>query len=180
MSSVVHDFEESLAWSNAQADGPWWKEVYRRAFPDLGAAISVRDDGWAQRGGIDRVLMLASGRTLWVDEKVRQEDWPDVLLEFYSDYERRVPGWIEKDLASDYIAYAFLPSQTCYLFPFQTLRAAWRANKDDWIEYFQVITAQNRGYTSLSVAVPTEILMSSLTDAMRITWGGSRLKLAKT
>jgi hypothetical protein len=36
---------------------------------------------------------------------------PDFLLEYWSDYERRSPGWIEKDLACDFIAYAFVPSR---------------------------------------------------------------------
>lgn len=51
--------------------------------------VSVRDDGWAQRGGIDRVITLACGRTIKIDEKVRKEDWPDILLERWSDEQRK-------------------------------------------------------------------------------------------
>jgi hypothetical protein len=44
----------------------------------------------AQRGGIDRILTLECGRTYTVDEKVRMEDWPDILLERWSDEARRI------------------------------------------------------------------------------------------
>ena len=35
--------------------------------------------------GIDRLLTLACCRTFTVDEKIRTEDWWDVLLERWSD-----------------------------------------------------------------------------------------------
>jgi hypothetical protein len=53
------------------------------------SAVSVRSDGWAQRGGIDRVIALACGRVFTVDEKVRTTDWNDILLEQWSDEGRR-------------------------------------------------------------------------------------------
>lgn len=169
--TTLHDFEESLAKSHAQADAPWWIEVYRKAFPDLEAAVCVRNDGWAQRGGVDRVLTLTSGKTLAVDEKVREEVWPDILLEYWSDEKRRVRGWVAKDLACDFIAYAFVPSQTCYLLPFQTLRAAWRIHCHEWVSKHRRIEARNNGYVTVSVAVPTSTLMEALSDAMLIKWG---------
>lgn len=103
----IHRFADSLTLSQAYADADWWLQIYRRAFPRLASAVSVRDDGWAQRGGIDRILTLECGRTFTVDEKVRMENWPDVLLEQWSDEARRVPGWIQKPLACDFIAYAY-------------------------------------------------------------------------
>lgn len=183
---TVHDFKSSLAWSKAQEDAPWWDDVYRAAFPDLSAAVSVRNDGWAQRGGIDRVLTLESGKTLYVDEKVREKDWPDVLLEVWSDYEarnhsrERAKGWLVKPLATDFIAYAFVPSQQCLLLPFQTLRATWRQNGRAWVakarekrDGFRWVDAKNNGYTTRSIAVPTETLMAAMASAMRVSWGAA-------
>jgi hypothetical protein len=128
----VHDFATSLALSNSYTDADWWMQIYRRAFPTLISAVSVRDDGWARRGGIDRVLTLASGRVYTVDEKVRTNDWPDILLEQWSDEERRKPGWVQKPLACDFIAYAFAPSRRCYLLPVVPLQrlAPQRATMD--------------------------------------------------
>lgn len=167
---MIHDFAESLAKSHAQADAPWWFDLYRIAFPDLQAAVNVRNDGWAQRGGIDRVITLGSGKTLTIDEKVREENWPDILLEYWSDSQRKIPGWVAKDLACDFIAYAFVPSQTCHLLPFQTLRRAWRQNGKLWVSKYRRVEAKNSRYTTVSVAVPTQILLRSLSDAMTVSW----------
>ena len=175
--STVHDFQESLAKSQAQADAPWWLEVYRKAFPDLQSSVCVRQDGWAQRGGIDRVLTLSSGKTLTIDEKVRENNWPDIALESWSQHygykdPRNVPGWAAKKLACDFIAYAFVPSATCYLLPFQTLRRAFMANYLDWKREHGELPARNNGYQTLFVPVPIPVLMAALADAMEVKWNG--------
>lgn len=162
----VHDFKASLALSEGYADAPWWMDVYRKAFPTLVSAVSVRDDGWAQRGGIDRVLTLASGRVYTVDEKVRTKEWPDILLERWSDQEREKPGWIQKPLACDFIAYAFEPTRQCYLLPVVPLQRAWRLNGRHWIEQYGERHALNPGYRSSNVPVPIQTLMSAITAAM--------------
>jgi len=168
-----HSFADSLARSHAQAEAPWWLDVYRKAFPGLQSAVCVRNDGWAQRGGIDRVLTLSSGKTLTVDEKVREKDYDDILLETWSDIERRQKGWIQKELACDYIAYAFVPSARCYLLPFQTLRAAWRKNHLNWTARYRRVEADNGSYTTVSVAVPIAALMAALVDAIRVDWASN-------
>jgi hypothetical protein len=167
---TVHSFARSLERSAKESDNPIWETVYRKAFPSLASVVCVREDGWAQRGGIDRLLVLASGKTLSVDEKVRERDYGDVLLEYWSNYERRVPGWIAKDLACDFIAYAVLPTKKCYLLPFQTLRQAWRNNRNEWVNDFREVKADNGTYTTVSVAVPVGVLFDSLRDAMTVRW----------
>lgn len=152
--------------SERHADADWWIDTYRRAFPRLRSAVSVRDDGWAQRGGVDRVLTLSCGRTYTVDEKVRAEDWNDILLEQWSDEARRKPGWIQKPLACDFIAYGFAPSRVVYLMPVVPLQRAWRRYGREWIERYGQRRAQNTGYVSVSVPVPRAELMWAVVDAM--------------
>lgn len=182
----MHKFSESLAKSHAQADAPWWELVYRAAFPGFAGMISVRNDGWAQRGGIDRVISLESGKTISVDEKIREKDWPDILWEFwsvkptkrYSDGSHNGSiGWACKAQACDFIAYAFVPSQTCYLLPALQLRRAWAAHGQKWIELgkanengFSIREAQNDGYVTVSVAVPIRESLDAIRDAMVIGW----------
>lgn len=175
---MLHSFEASLALSQQHEDAPWWPAIYDRAFPGHLSAVSVRQDGWAQRGGIDRVVTLKSGKTVTVDEKVRMKDWPDIALERWSDNKRKVPGWVQKDLSCDFIAYAFVPSQVCYLFPFLTLRRAWTLEGRRWCELaeagqggFHVILADNGRYVTESIGVPTEILLSAIRQSMVISWG---------
>ena len=157
-----------MALSEEYAEADWWLPVYRRAFPRLQTAVSVRDDGWAQRGGVDRVLTLSCGRTYTVDEKVRTEDWPDILLEQWSDEERRVPGWVQKPLACDFIAYAYAPSGLCFLLPVAPLQRAWRQRGREWIRRYGTRRAQNPGYVSVGVPVPRAVLVAAIAEAMII------------
>ena len=174
----THSFKESLAFSERQSDAPWWELVYREAFPTFEAMAIVRRNGWAQESGIDRVITLASGKTITVDEKVRDKDWPDILLEYLSNVERKRPGWVVKDLACDFLAYAFVPTSTCYLLPFPTLRTAWRKNGQRWVDNaraaqrgYRIVDAWNEpGYTTRSVAVPIPEVMQALSNAMIIHW----------
>ncbi|SFS12364.1 hypothetical protein [Sphingomonas jatrophae] len=152
--------------SEAHADSDWWMDTYRRAFPRLRSAVAVRQDGWAQRAGVDRVLTLACGRTFTVDEKVRAEEWPDILLEQWSDESRRVPGWVQKPLACDFIAYAYAPSGVCYLLPVVPLQRAWRLNGRDWIKRYGTRRAQNVGYVTANVPVPRSVLLVAIAEAM--------------
>jgi hypothetical protein len=145
-------------------------DVYRRALPRLASAVSVRDDGWAQRGGIDRLLTLSCGRTYSVDEKVRTREWPDILLEQWSDEARRVPGWIQKPLACDFIAYAFAPSGVCYMLPVPALQRAWRHHGRGWLLLYGTRRAYNHGWVSVGVPVPTDVLLQAIAEAMIVSW----------
>lgn len=174
----MHSFAESLAKSQAQEDAPWWTPVYEHAFPGFISAVSVRRDGWAQRGGIDRVVTLASGKTVTIDEKVRYRSYGDILLEQWSSVERKTPGWMQKDLACDFLAYAFVPDERCYVFPFLQLRRAWLEKGRDWIsaaregrDGFAFVDAKNEGYTTRSIAVPIPEILAGLHAAQIVDWG---------
>lgn len=166
----MNDFESDLAYSHSQSDSEWWPVVYNKAFKGIASINDVRQDGWAQRGGIDRLIVLESGRTITIDEKVRRKDWGDILLEFWSSVEKKQPGWVEKELACDYIAYAFEPSQRCYLLPFLELQRAWFNNKDGWLNKYGKVEAKNAGYTTVSCPVPTRVLQLTLANGMKIEW----------
>ncbi len=133
------------------------------------SAVAVQHDGWAQRGGIDRLLTLACGRTYTIDEKIRTEDWPDVLLERWSSEAGRSPGWVQKPLAADFIAYAYAPAATCVLLPVPALQRAWRQHGRQWIGLYGQRRAANQGYTSVSVPVPRGVLMQAIVEAMFVS-----------
>jgi len=173
----VHNFNDDLALSKSYEDAPWWTAVYDIAFPGHLSAVSVRNDGWAQRGGIDRVVTLSSGKAISIDEKVRHRSYGDILLEQWSDHELKKPGWMQKDLACDFIAYAFVPDERCYLLPFLTLRAAWLRFGAGWISSardgkngFRFVDAKNPGYVTRSIAVPIPDLLSAISQAQIIDW----------
>jgi len=174
---TTHVFAESLELSRSYADAPWWLEVYREAFPNLASCVYIARDGWAQRGGIDRVLTMHDGTTVTVDEKVRTRSWDDFALETWSDKQRKKPGWMQKELACDFLAYAFVPDAECYLLPFKTLRLAWLRFGAEWFalgrasrDGFRIIEAKNNGYVTESLCVPRPVLLDALIDAMKVTW----------
>lgn len=176
---MIHDFATSLRRSREQASAPWWEPLYRSAFPEL-ATMSYVGDSPAQRDGVDRVLVTHSGHVYQIDEKVRTSDYPDLCLEYWSDQERRHPGWIARDLACDFIAYAFAPSGRCYLLSFPLLRRAWRLHGPDWMRLgearhdgFRIVEAKNRGYVSRSVAVPIDHVLDAIRGASLLTFDGS-------
>ncbi len=182
------DFDKQLRKSHAHSDEPYWKEVYRRAFPDMVQLFDLRHDGWHQRAGRDRLVMLASGRPIYVDEKVRSEVYPDIAVEVWSQYPKdgtkpyparpgAVLGWGAKPLDCDFLAYAFAPAKTCYLFPFLGIRAAFAKHRMMWRDKatvnedgFRWVEAPNRRYNTISIAVPTSILQTCVSDALTVCW----------
>jgi hypothetical protein len=167
---AVHDFNECLERSHEYADAPWWGEIYRQAFVGFIDMLSVRDDCEAQRRGIDRLVYLKNDVVVRIDEKVRDDDYGDIILEYLSDEARGTLGWVAKDGACDYIAYAIAPSRTCYLLPFRQLRAAWQKNGDLWIKNYGSKRAENKGYNTVFVPVPVNQLFGALANAMRFSW----------
>jgi len=98
----------------------------------------------------------------------RRVSEPDEKNAERKDEERRIPGWIQKPLACDFIAYAYAPTETCYLLPVVPLQRAWRQRGREWIVAYGTRRARNPGYVSVGVPVPRDVLMQAIVDAMRV------------
>lgn len=167
----LNDFHNDLRFSLAARDETFWRNVYEKAFPNMTRMFLCRDLD-LQRRGIDRLIRLTSGKLVTVDEKKRRKNYGDILLEYLSNDVTGAPGWIEKDLAIDWLAYAFMDNQRVYLLNWPMLRRTWEHFGDEWKEYgkagrygFKIVRAKNYGYTTHSLAVPTQRLMSALSTA---------------
>jgi len=160
-----HDFKAQLKYSEESSDKEFWQKVYTIAFPSMVSNRLTGGDMKLQRLGIDRIVTLSNGANIKIDEKKRREARNDILIEYISVDTTGAPGWIEKDLAIDYIAYAFMPIQRVYLFPWQNLRRAWLRYKPYWLADYRPIIAQNRGYKTISVAVPISVLANAIWQA---------------
>lgn len=195
------DFGQDLDYSYEVAGLPFWLDVYRKAFPGFLAAHIPTGDGWHQRAGRDRIIVLDDSSTITVDEKGRREVWPDILVEIYSDKEKKVPGWgnPDKRLNCDYIGYAFVPTGVCYLLPYRELVRTMKANARQWWnearvnesagchDGVQFVNARNPRdkrkpvkYWTLSLAIPTERLLDSIRNVMTIKWEGSPAQTIET
>lgn len=166
--ATPRDFRTDMQWSLAGSDEPFWHAVYWKAFPNL-VTIELCEDLPQQKQGIDRLLRLSSGKVLTVDEKKREKVYPDILLEYVSCEERNTPGWVEKDLAIDYLAYAFMPVSRCYLFSWPMLRRAWRQFGEQWKHEYKPRRASTQigstAYHTVSVPVPIEVLRRAVSRA---------------
>lgn len=162
---TIHDFKERLKYSEAAGDEPFWLEIYTKAFPNLVNIMAAPGDTISQRMGIDRVILLGNGKIIKIDEKKREKNYPDILLEYISVDTTHAPGWIEKDLAIDYLAYAFMPNQRVYLLPWDILRRVWLYKKEIWLRTLPKIEAKNQNYSTWSVAIPTNQLLNLIKTA---------------
>ena len=175
---TIHSFEDSLKQSHEAEDLPLWGEIYKQAFPSMVAMLNHRADGQHQRNGIDRSVILDNSKQILVDEKVRWVNkitglvYEDIALEYFSDSERGVSGWVCKPLLANYIAYAILPIGKCYLMPVIQLQKAWQENSELWFREFKTIKARNSqmgmAWTTLSLCVPVDVLFSAMGKCLRI------------
>ncbi len=171
---MVHNFKESLAFSHAAEDLPVWEVVYKDAFPSMVSMVSYRDDGFWQRQGIDRGILLETSKQIRVDEKVRGRNkitgkvYNDVAIEYQSSKEGKTPGWVNKPLLADYIAYLIAPLGVCHMLPVLQLQSAWVRHGNDWIAKYPKIEAKNEGYTTVSVGVPVDVLYPAIGGQLRV------------
>ncbi len=168
---MKNDFFADLAFSELSSDELFWEQIYKSAFQDI-ACIMLNTAGksLSQNLGIDRIIHLKSGKTLYIDEKKRRNKYNDIILERYSEYSNgdRVAGWINKDLHIDYLAYAFMDTKEVYLFDWQTLRRVWNTNRTKWDRAYRNIGAKNNGYTTFSIPIPINVLLEAMQNAIII------------
>lgn len=164
----MHSFDKEKEWSEAQSDEPFWKAIYKKAFPNMVNMMPCPGNFESQRMGIDRVILLANGKTVAIDEKKRREERKDILLEYLSNDQTQALGWIEKDLMIDYLAYAFMPTKRCYLFDWPILRLTWIRFKNDWLRSYSISPARNNGYSTHNVAVPIPTLLGAVSNTRMI------------
>ena len=168
---MTHNFNASLAKSHTAEELPLWEECYQKAFaPYFASMTSHRRDGFWQRDGIDRTVVLTTSKVYRIDEKIRWKSYNDVLLEFMSNDKTCSPGWVCKPLMCDYIAYAIAPAGLCLLLPVVQLQQAWERNGQKWKSIYRTLVAKNNTYNTLSIAVPIDALFNAIGAALRISF----------
>lgn len=170
---TIHNFQHSLESSHHASDLPIWLQIYRQAFPDMQACNDHRQDGEHQRAGIDRSITLSNSKQILIDEKIRWTNYGDIALEYWSDIERQIPGWVCKPLRADFICYAVAPTGHAYLLPVPQLQQAWRRRGEQWKRAYLVankkmIVAHNNGYNTVSCGVPVADLFAEIGKCLRI------------
>jgi hypothetical protein len=165
---MLNDFRKDLEFSHNAEDLELWRTIYDKAFPGNHGYTNMRDNGQTQYLGIDRTVILSSGKAIYIDEKVRRKDYGDILIEYISNDIKKTKGWGEKPLFCDYIAYAILPKNICYLLPVPQLQKAWSENKPGWLSQYGTRSADNKYYKTLNCPVPINDLFKAIGQTLRI------------
>jgi len=159
----LNDFKTDLEYSLEDNESDLFDNFYRRVFPSLVEIENVTDLD-LQMKGIDKIIHFKENKKLYIDEKKRRKDYGDIILEIWSNTEKRKAGWIFKS-HTDYIVYAIIPSRKCYLLPALLLKI-WVKNNWLNLKNFPKILAKNKYYTTTSYAIPTDKLLNDLKDLM--------------
>jgi len=167
---TTHNFKDSLALSHKAEDLKVWAEVYKKAFPEAIKMVTYRQDGFWQREGIDRGIVLSTTKQLFIDEKIRFKDYGDILLEYVSSDKTGAKGWVCKPLRADYIAYLIAPSGVCHLLPVIQMQNAWLKHGTEWLNKYRKIVAKNDGYNTLSLGVPIKVLWLAIGKEFRVNF----------
>lgn len=164
-SPKINEFQTDLAFSH---EDELLNAFYYQQFPSL-VKIELVTDLDLQKQGVDKVLHLASGKEIWIEEKTRRQKYNDILIEMWSVYPENgkhgVVGWIGSHKKSDYLVYQF-PEGEIYLFPFLLLQKAYLRNGADWVKTYGERFAQNKGYKSCNVPVPIPALLQAIQNEM--------------
>lgn len=146
---------------------PWVNKFYKKAFPGVKVCHAV-DGADLQKAGIDKILRYrqrSRRQSITVDEKIRETLYPDILLEEYSNWQQRVPGWLMADNAlCDYISYIFRRQRLVFLLRYKELKQSWDKNYPLWVEKYKRRygkTKDHNGkvkYTTSNIPVPLEAL----------------------
>lgn len=173
MNGVIHDFYERLDHSQKLSDEPSWVEFYRRIWPDMISCVRLDADSKLQRAGIDRAIFLPNRQIpIYVDEKKRDKDWGDLLVEEWSNLERHKVGWaLDKTKVCDFVAYA-VPGR-CHLLPFELLRVACETHLDEWKCKPRAYPkdARNNGYTTRNCSVQWDDVWRAIRRVSMRKWG---------
>jgi len=133
-----------------------------------------------QLRGYDRACHFKNGNKIFFDEKHRPRDYGDILIEIWSDMERRIRGWL--DSSADYIAEFFEPTRRVVWLPLLLLNKWLKTRKEivPWMDnpenetllpcppWNRVVTARNIGkpgypdYTTASIAGPNELVLGGI------------------
>jgi len=160
------DFNIDLEYSLEEQDNEIFDNFYHRVFPKLQNIVFVKSKE-LQLKGYDKILTFENGKEIFIDEKKRRNDWKDILLEIWSNYEAKKKGWFITSEA-DYIVYAFMQSKKVYLLPLLIMRV-WAKKHWNYFCMFSTISSKNKYYTTISKAIPTEILLEGIKQELMQT-----------
>lgn len=179
----LHDFAQKLEYSQGVRQATDL-ETIRRLLP--GCVTVEKTDLTTDRTGVDYIATLRRGATVMIDGKTRepgasrwwQKDTPEIALEWWSVIAENgmagKTGWtLSESSPVDYILYTFAPEDCdrVFLYPFQLLRATFRARLDEWQHIYKPKVQHSGAWRSLCLFVPEPVVWGAMHDIVSVPAG---------
>lgn len=168
----VYNFDEDLKKSQDDQDLLFWEEIYKQFFP-LFARMEKCTDRSKQNNGVDRYIYEKGDIDEYkipIEEKLHYSKYPNFIMERWSNVEKKIPGWVQKNLDCEYVAYAFILERRCFLIRFDALRATWKGYGREWIREFGTRRAPNIDYETEFVPVPQNVFLDVVPLVREALW----------
>lgn len=153
-------FNEDLNYSLDRNIRHKINEFYFDKFPML-IDIQEVEELQLQKKGVDIILHFEDGKKVYIEEKLRREDYGDIFLEVISNSNKMSLGWV-LTCGADYICYIVQPTAKVYLLPVAILKTALLNNYDNWIYLFGAKKCYNRSYFSVGLCIDIDELFKAL------------------
>lgn len=127
----------------------WILSKYKLAFPHCQQFVECTTTR-RQKEGVDYYALFSDGSFLFIEEKVRWESYPDLLIEEYANWSKKTPGWgLDKSKKTHYLAYIIIPTSKIFVIYFPALQEFFIANHDYLLKYERVFGKTYDDYRNL-------------------------------
>lgn len=160
------NFNEDLNFSHSPELEMFWQRMYEKFWPGMVFSLINDRDNLAQRLGVDRLIYTGVNKFITIDEKADRHRPDNFFLEFLSADSTNSAGWLEKELAADYIAYGFVNHNVCHFLPAASFCYAWRKYGEAWKKTYGVKVVSNGRYNTHGVAVPIPVVWKAIAEGL--------------
>jgi len=112
------------------------------------------------KGRLDKIITFSDGRQIVFEEKCRNKDYGDMLIEEKSAMEYNTDGWILKPSLAQFLVYYIHSTSQGYIYNLPELQTEW-AQRGDFLKTMgRRCEAANETYTTLNWAIPFRLIKS--------------------
>lgn len=154
---------------NADNDTIFRNAIMQWFGEEVQSISDIVDDVEKNKVGIDREVVLKSGRVLNIEQKNSRFYSTHFFAELIGDVARNTPGWtVDPNKQSDFIFYYWEKAKKMLVLPAYSLRRAVRRMAKQYGEEYGLSTTcstvkeTGRRWETVGVSVPTEVLLHDM------------------
>ena len=158
------DFRKDLAFSMEPNYLRLMEEFYREYFHPMGKVTIQRiNEIDEQRKGYDVLIIIDDGEQyIKVEEKVDRYQSPNIVLELWSDINRK-KGWLYT-MRADLLAYHYKSTGITHMIPVCALKRAFAVYEAEWRDNYRIVLRENKGWSTQIMLVPVVDMWDAIRD----------------